>query len=103
MRISDWSSDVCSSDLQWGGPGPGRERPDERPLRDHQPGRARRAPGVEQRDAGPRWGQDALHRGADRARRHGPRDRTSVVSGKSVSVSVEIGGHGINKKKKKKE
>ena len=57
---------------QWRGPGPGRERPDERPLRDHQPGGARRAPGLEQRDAGPGRGPDALHRGADRARRLGP-------------------------------
>src|SRR3546814_18452977 len=28
-------------------------------------------------------------------------DRTSVVSGKSVSVRVDLGGRGINKKKKK--
>src|SRR3546814_20706762 len=29
------------------------------------------------------------------------KDRTSVVSGKSVSVSVDLGGGGIHKKKKK--
>src|SRR3546814_13256064 len=48
MRISDWSSDVCSSDLQadfgrqrWkiGGAAPGRETAELRRLR--QPGRAR--------------------------------------------------------------
>src|SRR3546814_8670754 len=31
------------------------------------------------------------------------RDRKSVVSGKSVSVRVDLGGSGINKKKKKKK
>src|SRR3546814_9269825 len=73
MRISDWSSDVCSSDLAWrtsarrqrdrqdgrrrlralrrpscrGGDGAGRPRPDDRALRLGCPhGAARRAPGI---------------------------------------------------------
>ena len=53
-------------------PGARRERLDERPLRDRQPGGARRAPRLEQRHAGAGRGQDALHRGPDRARRLGP-------------------------------
>ena len=40
--------------------------------RDHQSRGARRAPGLEQRHAGRGRRQDALHRGADRARRLGP-------------------------------
>src|SRR3546814_4758110 len=32
MRISDWSSDVCSSDLSGAGPGPLLQPPTRRPL-----------------------------------------------------------------------
>src|SRR3546814_11613527 len=112
MRISDWSSDVCSSDL------PGKLHP-------RGPGRHRRAPhgrarsaeaGADQPAARPRrnaelrepsQGRELRHarravraRGVDRARRirrgaaEGiqPADRKSVVSGMSVSVSVYTGG-----------
>src|SRR3546814_17233976 len=87
LRISDWSSDVCSSDLR-------------------SPGRAgcRPAPAPAGRGSGRR-------RSARRARRDRPgnanggcceacRARKSVVQGKSGSVRVEVGGRrGIKKKK----
>src|SRR3546814_6175182 len=81
MRISDWSSDVCSSDLVAVGTA------------------AATARGA------------AEHRGVSRrlARTAGRRqstacttgDRKSVVSGKSVSVSVDFGGRRILKTKKR--
>src|SRR3546814_13492433 len=79
MRISDWSSDVCSSDLA------------ERIALSWTPvplivaKRCRRV--NDAHTAGP-------------APRHGP-DRKSVVSGKSVSVRVDLGGRRIIKKKKR--
>src|SRR3546814_12193808 len=92
MRISDWSSDVCSSDL-WG-----LQEPSEAPRAAWcQVGwmiRLRRRP--------PR--REARHRPAamvaatGETEAPGP-DRKSVVSGKSVSVRVDIGGSRIIKKK----
>src|SRR3546814_13232258 len=84
MRISDWSSDVCSSDLR------GR-------------GGLRRAlflyaVGPRGRGAGARRGRRRRARRDD-----GPglrKDRKSVVEGKSVSVRVDLGGRRIIKKKK---
>src|SRR3546814_19292913 len=75
MRISDWSSDVCSSDL---------DRRGAWPLRRRDPAALHAA----QRDGRPRRGR----------RRRLPadpqpgRDRKSVVWGKSVSVRVALGG-----------
>src|SRR3546814_11178726 len=113
MRISDWSSDVCSSDLQL---------------------RAdlvfvvivNRDQCVADAEVGQQIGGGAGVLGADRrhtlqdvlrARRQiakiadrrgdhvqvpgGNLDRKSVVQGKSVSVRVDLGGRGIIKKKKK--
>src|SRR3546814_14036413 len=92
MRISDWSSDVCSSDLRpdradlgaLGPAGPGGRR--------GQRGRAalclrRRAAVAAQPDLDLREPADALA------------DRKSVVSGKSVSVRVDLGGRRIIKNK----
>src|SRR3546814_20361475 len=91
MRISDWSSDVCSSDLL------------KHALAKH---------AIEEenaiypalRDAGQRDGAEEL------IREHGDVkhylydleniDRKSVVLGKSVSVRVDLGGRRIIKKKK---
>src|SRR3546814_15830512 len=69
MRISDWSSDVCSSDLGRGG--------------------VVRAGDMACSSASPRR----------RAVRAPSADRKSVVQGKSVSVRVELGGRRIIKKK----
>src|SRR3546814_14135903 len=90
MRISDWSSDVCSSDLVAGmflgsfvgHPPIAREQP--RPA-DFKHARAIAAA----LDARLGIGQ----RITDRA------DRKSVVSGKSVSGRVDLGGRRIIKKK----
>src|SRR3546814_12147593 len=87
MRISDWSSDVCSSDL-------------EDQLRNV--GRIVLAVAVQRRDPRRPRGLDAGMDGgalagiADVA----DEDRKSVVSGKSVPVRVDLGGRRILKKKR---
>src|SRR3546814_13033634 len=88
MRISDWSSDVCSSDLL-------RLR-----HRRHDRDRGDRPPAHDGRVAQPRHGRrgDGPAHGLDRAPR---RDRKSGGEGKSVSVRVDIGWGRIHKKKKK--
>src|SRR3546814_20037275 len=91
MRISDWSSDVCSSDLI-GGTGPviavGADMGD---------------CAAESRHAGH---DDRIRRRAERielhiieaSRREGKiTDRKSGVSGKSVAGRVVLGGSGIHK------
>src|SRR3546814_17460156 len=87
MRISDWSSDVCSSDLARSAPG-----------------RSSGSPGYAGRGSGRRpsttAGTAATQRCTGKARRHG--DRKSVVEGKSVSVRVDLGGGRRIKKKQKK-
>src|SRR3546814_12379383 len=104
MRISDWSSDVCSSDLLGGGLGlrrliaarKGLDRRFERAHAEHldidrelfdQP--------LEIEIGAARAGQQHA------AKRGHPYlvDRKSVVSGKSVSVRVDLGGPRIIKKK----
>src|SRR3546814_16920707 len=112
MRISDWSSDVCSSDL-------GRRLSTKRILEivtEH---------GVETPDRGlvklpaGRLAASTLNRhmrqrgydtermtrepAAVRYQAERAKDRKSVVSGKSVSVRVDLGGRRILKKKKKKQ
>src|SRR3546814_13801914 len=100
MRMSDWSSDVCSSDLA----GVGRARR----------GGHRLAPSPVPRLAPPRPGaidrRSTVRRPAARAfrapvrsgrafrRRRG--DRKRVVQGKRVFVSVDSGGRRITKKNK---
>src|SRR3546814_18377006 len=104
MRISDWSSDVCSSDLLFrGGDFKTREV----------------ALGDEVDDAGDRVGAIGGHRRAgqrvdaldqrerdvvevDSAVDVRRRDRKSVVEGKSVSVRVDLGGRRSTQKKKTK-
>src|SRR3546814_16832300 len=105
MRISDWSSDVCSSDL---------------PIQRHHivleieqvvgNGGVHRHPHIVARNHG-RGGQHpcAVRACAER-QGYGPRqcgatrgdlpDRKSVVWGKSVSVRLDLGGVSIIKKKK---
>src|SRR3546814_11704026 len=111
MRISDWSSDVCSSDLA--------EKPSAASSSDATSmngtlrtansemridgallddahgfaiGEICRAIGDDARAGG----QRLLERGAI----IGDEDRTSVVSGKRVSERVDLGGRRIRKKKK---
>src|SRR3546814_11758397 len=108
MRISDWRSDVCSSDLDGGllrRPGDGRR---DVVAQVEQQGDVLGAALAVEHAA-----QDLLQpAGALAARRalparlpgeeahHAPRARQSVVSGKSVSVRVDLGGRRIIKKKK---
>src|SRR3546814_12384324 len=109
MRISDWSSDVCSSDLPDGRQrrwralfplGPvarllgryGRKqqrcpaRPRDRRLADGRRGTA--------------WRTCRARHRRGRQQDGSGRDRKSVVWGKSVSVRVNLGGRRIIKKKK---
>src|SRR3546814_17246518 len=88
MRMSDWSSDVCSSDLRARSSRAVRCRPGDRSSR--------------QRNCACRCAAQR-HRGraARPGRRGVPIDRKSVVEGKSVSVRVDLGGRRIIKKKKK--
>src|SRR3546814_19619115 len=99
MRISDWSSDVCSSDL--------RRRQALRHVVLHRDGvlELRVLHHVQDR----REGFGLYHLGlvvqaGDQRRQHEValalgQDRKSVVSGKSVSVRVDLGGRRILKKK----
>src|SRR3546814_21052941 len=93
MRISDWSSDVCSSDLTAG-----------LTLRDAS-GRlyyAARHPSAVYPDfnAVPPLVVNALLFIENRELLNPETDRKSVVQGKSVSVRVVIGGRRIIKKKR---
>src|SRR3546814_10970530 len=87
MRISDWSSDVCSSDL----------RNARRVLADQSRSAAsRRASSIGV--AVPTKARTSPTRSAESAEK---RDRKSVVEGKSVSVRVDLGGRRIIKKQNK--
>src|SRR3546814_14857226 len=96
MRISDWSSDVCSSDLVAddgtspadGGAEPIRKGAGVPPRR--RPGGPRAVPRLRR-----------LLRPGPAGRPQDAEDRKSVVSGKSVSVRVDLGGRRIIKKKNK--
>src|SRR3546814_16632906 len=96
MRISDWSSDVCSSDLIGIEPAAfvgGQQRRVE-----FVDAAMRLAEKVEN---GHRyaWRVAAIVMDLEAQRAH--QDRKSVVEGKSVSVSVDLGGRGSIKKKKR--
>src|SRR3546814_19977277 len=97
MRISDWSSDVCSSDLFQAGDHLLR-RPVLRPggcrLQIAQGGPGRRHRGTS--------GKRSVLCHVEPAPSHAA-DRKSVVSGKSVSVRVDLGGRSILTKKKKRK
>src|SRR3546814_15294206 len=104
MRISDWSSDVCSSDLRGGyQSSPATSRMTARksstaavglPLRRCKRQMAR--PGSSKvRSRGTISPVRISSSNSDIARK----DRKSVVEGKSVSVRVDLGGRSIIKKK----
>src|SRR3546814_15510408 len=98
MRISDWSSDVCSSDLNLGISQGGHENAP--PAICHQGGDH----GFAQVNAD-KGQHTLLQRHAEVTQnkaepRHTARDRKSVVKGKSVSVRVDLGGSRLIKKKK---
>src|SRR3546814_13829956 len=103
MRISDWSSDVCSSDLV------ARDHPDTVAVLLAELQETGLAAVVSYGG----WADDppvrVLHDMLERGRADEPvgssqeegrtQDRTSVVEGKSGSVRVDIGGRRIIKKK----
>src|SRR3546814_11599982 len=99
MRISDWSSDVCSSDLEVAVQvvrlvpvvPEGRQAGSDR----HQPDVA--VEGVGRRDDLRRGDVERAQLALEAV------DRKSVVSGKSVSVRVDLGGRLIIKKKTKRQ
>src|SRR3546814_16148977 len=106
MRISDWSSDVCSSDLGGLGGTPRGRAGDTGTARRH---RALLCHHHEPRPALPRQGRGRpelppRHRQGLQLRRvHAPdvgAERKSVVEEKSVSVRVDLGGRSNLKKKK---
>src|SRR3546814_15264261 len=107
MRISYWSSDVCSSDLLHRVQRPGGVQPAQRLYpRGQQPPdilRQHLAP------IGPEGAAQAEDIAAaivlpDPALGEGGQDRKGVVEGKSVSVGVDHGGRRhINKKQKRTE
>src|SRR3546814_18347673 len=99
MRISDWSSDVCSSDLRPGWrakPGcifkarSGEKGKEPRDVDADRHRRARRPCGRRRRQPARHISQQFLHAA----------DRKRVVEGKSVSVRVDFGGRRISKKNK---
>src|SRR3546814_15068076 len=107
LRISDWSSDVCSSDLSLPA-----YRPMEWPLLLHGSGRCSRLHAACQSQAAGRGfrrrrdghgtsGNDPrLELCEGQSDRDARPDRKSVVSGKRVSVRVDVGGRRIIKTKK---
>src|SRR3546814_14477783 len=106
MRISDWSSDVCSSDLAVG-VAEVRDQVafleefhrDQDVARGHKceqqvaEAHRRRRPERNQEAEHQRMPHDAVERAGE--------DRKSVAKGKSVSVRVDLGGRRIIKKKMK--
>src|SRR3546814_13211646 len=97
MRISDWSSDVCSSDLLV--------------LADHAARIAAVGAGLGAEIQGMRGHAQRQPGGVDDIVEHdvgqrdfrGREEWKSVVSGKSVSVRVDIGGRCISKNKTYKQ
>src|SRR3546814_14170254 len=96
MRISDWSSDVCSSDLL--------RQPGRQPVNAD----ARSVPSIDIGEGGIHAGTiqvllGIIGMGQDAAivhhQRDAVRDRKSVVKGKCVSVRVDLGVSRITKQK----
>src|SRR3546814_14830801 len=120
MRISDWSSDVCSSDLSRCLPPSAASSPSEQAGLSVQQARATPADAFDATAAGCRLSPIAasisfaeapgppqgvvgeavaLAQGLQHAGEVAFQDRKSVVSGKGVSVRVDLGGRRIIKKK----
>src|SRR3546814_18767279 len=106
MRISDWSSDVCSSDLAANRTPSQSQSEDQSQTQNPSPA--------------PTWATERTHAttalvAAPRSLMHAAAttdlpvddlataDRKSVVEGKSVSVCVDLGGRRIIKKKQKQK
>src|SRR3546814_18090162 len=96
MRISDWSSDVCSSDLAW------KVSAEEIKARgynlDISNPRRREEDHQDPAELLAAWQENRKHLVATQEQLKAV-DRKSVVKGKSGSVSVDLGGRGCIKKK----
>src|SRR3546814_16705381 len=116
MRISDWSSDVCSSDLLRNDNGPvffsrSLPRPPTEEIQRKISGNAKASDQDQATKPPHRLKPASYHRASSFPRRRKSlfhpkfqiRDRKSVVSGKSVSVRVDLGGRRIIKKKNNKK
>src|SRR3546814_15156892 len=117
MRISDWSSDVCSSDLHAGASADQQpdhvaskrgDRSDQSSAQPYKPALfvSPTAQAVRPADA-TAFGRGAAHRLQRPEHRPGVpndlrQDRKSGEQGKSVSVRADLGGRRKLKKKKKK-
>src|SRR3546814_13396184 len=103
MRISDWSSDVCSSDLEADGVAGGAEiAPYEGDVAGFDGDVGAGAHGEAEVGLGEGGGVvDAVTDHGHRAALSLEADRKSVVWGESVSVRVGLGGRRIIKKRKK--
>src|SRR3546814_18032549 len=109
MRISDWSSDVCSSDLRTasiapGGFLPGLGRPFCPEISEPRGSWRRHNPQAAREQRQPLGGSGRLPEKPEHilAHRRNGRDRQSVVKGKCVSGRVDSGGRRHNKKKTNK-
>src|SRR3546814_17757447 len=107
MRISDWSSDVCSSDLNFKSLAIDQDGFVSVTFDNGNVKKFYQIPMVKFRDPTEldRVNGNAFVEtpgsGAAVLVQSGSRDRKSVVSGKSVSVRVDLGGRRISKKKNK--
>src|SRR3546814_18703800 len=106
MRISYWSSDVCSSDLEADGRAAEAQRVADRAGDGLVLGGGEAVGAVDLEDGGNgagearRAGLDHAQR-RDKGRQPGLEERKRDEAGKSVSVRVDLGGGRIIKKKKK--
>src|SRR3546814_12223636 len=98
MRISDWSSDVCSSDLRVRG-GRRRAGKNERNHPGDEPDIGRHI--IACSDGAEHGGGAEGRSGCAGRCGGGGLDRKSVVWGKRVSVRVDLGGRRIIKKKRR--
>src|SRR3546814_19066682 len=96
MRISDWSSDVCSSDLV-GGSVPRAAAVDAGGA--GSPGRTRPA-GAGRLPAADRGGHGRMDGGPLGRPSSATKDRKCLVWGQRVSVSVHLGGRRLHNKTK---
>src|SRR3546814_12957448 len=105
MRISDWSSDVCSSDLKYFGVHGDALALRSKRLEMLASNIANAAtPGFKARDIDFAAQLKQAQTGAALATTEGghiAHDRESVVEGRGVSVRVDLGGRRIIKKKRK--
>src|SRR3546814_19539060 len=103
MRISDWSSDVCSSDLLADPPLRRSRRPPcaRRQLQTRSAGQTE-GPARAYRAGRGRCQGSVAHRRDDQRARTPREARKSVEWGKGVSVRVELGGRRSIKTKMKK-